>query len=193
MVEAAIVTPVFLLILFGLLEFGMVARSELTTTNASRDGGRVASVYSDDAFADYWILDAIQHSIDPLGAEKIEYVVIFRIENVGDEMNPLCHTQSVSAAVDPVRPCNRYTQAEMALPPYLSDNLTPTGFWGCDIGPQPAVDNAWCAKDRVTSLSSGLDLIGVYVNARHFYITGFFGDEREVDDVTIIQIEPEEA
>ncbi len=193
MVEAAIVTPVFLLILFGLLEFGLLARSELTTTFASRDGGRVASVYSNDANADFWILESIKHSIDPLGEENIDYVVVFRVENVGDEMNPLCHTQSVSAASDPVRPCNRYTQNEINLPLYYADNVTPTGFWGCDVVPGKAVDDAWCAKDRETSLSAGLDLIGVYVNAKHFYITGFFGDERPVDDVTIIQIEPEEA
>ncbi len=192
-VEAAIITPVFLMILFGLLEFGLIARDELTTTNASRDGGRAASVYANDAHADYWILESVKQSIAPMGEDLIEYVVIFRIEDVGDEMNPQCHIQSVAATSDPLRPCNRYSQTELHLPLYEADDVTLSGYWGCDVNPARAVDDAWCARDRETSLSAGLDLIGVYVKTKHYYITGFFGDQRFVDDVTIIQIEPEEA
>lgn len=48
MVEAAIVLPIFLLVLLGILDFGWILSNQLMVNNGSRDGARLAIVKSDD-------------------------------------------------------------------------------------------------------------------------------------------------
>jgi len=43
-VEFALVLPVLVLLLFGIIEFGLVFDAQLTITHAAREGARVASV-----------------------------------------------------------------------------------------------------------------------------------------------------
>jgi Flp pilus assembly protein TadG len=42
-VEAAIITPVFMLLIFGIIEFGLVFKDQLAVTSAVRAGARIAS------------------------------------------------------------------------------------------------------------------------------------------------------
>jgi Flp pilus assembly protein TadG len=42
-VEAAIITPIFLLLVFGIIEFGLVFKDQLAITSAVRAGARIAS------------------------------------------------------------------------------------------------------------------------------------------------------
>ena len=47
MVEFALVLPVFILILAGILDFGFLLYSRMTVINASREGARAAVTVSD--------------------------------------------------------------------------------------------------------------------------------------------------
>lgn len=50
LVEFALILPIIILILFGIIEFGRVFSAQLLVTNGARDGARVAAVgkpYSD--------------------------------------------------------------------------------------------------------------------------------------------------
>ena len=51
MVEFAIVIPVFLLILCGIMDFGFALYSRMTVINAAREGARVATTMTEDASA----------------------------------------------------------------------------------------------------------------------------------------------
>lgn len=189
MIEFALVAPLFLLLVFGVFEFGMLALSDLTTGNASSAGARSASVFDAQRNADFQILETIESSLDTVGLHELEYVVVYRVEQVGDDMNPQCHVQSVSSASDPLRPCNRYTPADLTLPYFAADGVTETSNFGCGTG---AVDRFWCPADRETSLSGALDLVGVYVQTQHTFMTGFIGSTRELSETTVIQVEPED-
>lgn len=46
MVEFALVLPVLLLLVFGIIEFGIVYNAKITITNAAREGARKAAVTS---------------------------------------------------------------------------------------------------------------------------------------------------
>lgn len=194
--EAAIVTLPFLIILFGVFEFGLISRNNLTTTNASREGSRAASVFGNDDDADFFVLQTIKHAIEPMGTGNVEFVVIYRVAEVGQPMNPACLTASVPLA-DPLnpptaanaQPCNRYTGTQLETAALLDASLNPTGQFGC--GPL-SLDQAWCPTDREVSLSARPDLVGVYIQTRHDYVTKFFGDTRTLSEATVIQIEPEE-
>jgi hypothetical protein len=44
LVEFALVLPIFLLVLFAIIDFGMAFNAWLTVTNSAREGGRLATV-----------------------------------------------------------------------------------------------------------------------------------------------------
>ncbi|MGB5755281.1 MAG: TadE family protein [Acidimicrobiales bacterium] len=190
LIEAALATPLFLLLIFTVFELGLLAFSDLTTTNASRAGARSAGVFDARRNADFEILATVGEKLGDFGLLKLDYVVVYRIDQVGDDMNPLCHSQSVSSAADPVRPCNRYVPADLNRPYYLADGVTESTDFGCGVG---AVDRFWCPADRNTSLSGALDLVGVYVRTDHHYITGVIGQTQDLSGSTVSQVEPVES
>lgn len=49
LVEAAIVIPVILLLVFGIIDFGLLFNNYILITNASREGARLAALGSTDA------------------------------------------------------------------------------------------------------------------------------------------------
>uniref|UniRef100_A0A7C1J7Q0 Pilus assembly protein n=1 Tax=Ammonifex degensii TaxID=42838 RepID=A0A7C1J7Q0_9THEO len=57
-VELALVLPVLILILFGIMEFGRLFSAYLVITNAAREGARLAAVGGDDAAVVARVVDA---------------------------------------------------------------------------------------------------------------------------------------
>ena len=179
-IEAALATPVFFLMLFGVMEIGMLLRSDLTTTHASRDGARAASVFGREAETDFLVLQTIRHAINAIGVDDIEFVVIYRLASPTDAMDPACRTASQ------VGICNRYVRADFELAlDYTNGNPTPN--FRC--GPA-AVDRFWCPGDRDSSIETA-DYVGVVIETEHEYITGFFGEDKLLSDHPVIRIEPE--
>ena len=179
-IEAALATPVFFLMLFGVMEIGLLLRTDLTTTHASRDGARAASVFGREAETDFLVLQTIRHGIDAIGVDDIEYVVIYRLASPTDVMDPACRTTSQ------VGICNRYVRADFDLAlDYTNGNPTPN--FRC--GPA-AVDRFWCPGDRDSSIETA-DYVGVFIETEHQYITGFFGENQRLSETTVIRIEPE--
>lgn len=66
LVEMALVLPLFLLLLFGVIEMGRVGYSYITISNAAREGGRVATIGG----SDLQIESSVKNSavnLDPMG------------------------------------------------------------------------------------------------------------------------------
>jgi len=190
LVEASLATPVFLLLVFTIFELGFLSLSDLTTTNASRAGARSAGVHNAHRNADFEILSTVETALGSLGLHELEYVVVFRVDEVGDDMNPQCHTQPVSLSADPDRPCNRYVPADLSLEYYQADGVTETNHFGCGAS---AVDRFWCPNDRQTLLSGDLDLVGVHIQTTHHYISGFIGTTQGLSASTVVQVEPSDT
>ncbi|MCY0901114.1 MAG: pilus assembly protein [Firmicutes bacterium] len=79
LVELALVLPLFLLIIVGILDFGQLFMTELTLQEAARDGARYASVGQNDAeiaqdvLADAVVLNttAVSVSVNPPDGERV--------------------------------------------------------------------------------------------------------------------------
>jgi hypothetical protein len=75
------------------------------------------------------------------------------------------------------------------------DTTENTPYFGC-TGVADNVDWGWCPLVRVDSISgnagSGTDYVGIYVQAKHNYLTGFFQNQSTLSSTKIIRIEPEE-
>jgi hypothetical protein len=187
-IEAALVTPVFFMLIFGIMEFGMALRNYLAVSNATTEGARSASVLGRDREADFFVLQSIADGIEAMGLENVDYVVVFEADKINGAVPDACRTSSVDGL------CNRYTRSDFFLA--LEDAVgNSTGNWGCGAA---AVDRYWCPIDntnnpggRLAALADPPDFIGVHIQATHSYITGFFGSSVSLTNTKIIRVEPE--
>jgi Flp pilus assembly protein TadG len=57
LVEFALVIPIFLLVLFAIVDFGMAFHAWITVTNSAREGGRLGSVHASSAAIEQRVRD----------------------------------------------------------------------------------------------------------------------------------------
>lgn len=195
LLEAAFVTPLFFMLIFGILEFGFLFRNYLTVTNTTREGSRTASVSGSAPEADFLTLRSIEHAFQAWGTENLDFVVIYHADGPDDTVPDSCKLGPVSGNAYPGL-CNYYRPSEFSLS-LVDANGDPTNYFRCGTS---AVDRHWCPSDRLTGLSEDSDdpsfddgpaYIGVYVQAQHHYLTGFFGQTSTLSDDRIIRIEPD--
>ena len=180
MIEAAIMTPLFFLLLFAALEFGLAFRNYLTVANTTRNGARIASAVGDDLSADYNILNEVQSASAAIPSASINVIVVFDAGSVNGSIEDVSRVSCKTASVSGV--CNRYTPADFAL----GEN-----DFGCGSSDP---DRFWCPDTRNVSLAvtGPPDYIGVYLSVDYEFITGLFGSTKTFTDEVVIRIEPKE-
>lgn len=116
MVEFALVIPVFILLLFGILDCGRIFNAYLTIDNAAREAARAASIGKDDSTVQSIAvnrgssihLTASQVAISPGGEKssgtpvtiKITYPVDFLTPVIGNIVGPLTLTNTTVMRVE---------------------------------------------------------------------------------------------
>lgn len=176
MVEAAITMPVFLVLVFGVIEMSLLFRDHLTVANSSRDGARVAAAAGDDLDADYRILQTLKLSSAVVTPANIERIVVYKATGPGQEPTATCKTGVPGPSDD----CNVYTSADFARPA--------TEF-GCLTGTVLDPDLNYCPSERPTALQT-IGFVGVWVKVKHPAVTAFFGGDRRLTNAMVMRIEP---
>ncbi len=118
LVEAAMVTPVFLFVLFGVMEYGLAYRDNLTVANSTRDAARVATTGGNSADADYGILQQISDDMDVMGHDTIDLIVVFNAGGPsgsvkGESTTDLAACKSGTSVTGV---CNVYTSSDLERP-----------------------------------------------------------------------------
>src|SRR3954470_3369822 len=75
--ESALITPLFIFIIFGIIEFGAAYRDYLTVANAAAQGTRMAAIQGNAPTADWLTLQAIKKASTAFPASQIQRIVIF--------------------------------------------------------------------------------------------------------------------
>lgn len=176
-VESAIALPVFLLVVFGALEFGLAFRSYLTMTAAARDSSRYAATMGRDPYADYYVIsDAMNSLSNVAGSTTVTKIVVFKATG------PTSTTASGALAA-----CRNGSIANTCNT-YIGANITTNAdFYGCGAS---AIDRFWCPTTRKDAVSDPPDYIGIYIEMRHQGITGVIGDVLTFSDEVVARIEP---
>ena len=181
LIEASIVTPVLMLFVFGIFEFGFAFRDYLAVANSTRDAAREASVAGNVLDADYRILRAVERASAALPDNAIKDIVVFQASGPDSSVPDACKSSSQTTAG---AACNHYTVADLSLPD--------TDF-GCDMGPPADPDISFCPSSRDVSLTGGgTEYIGIWMRVEHDFITGLFGSKITFEDTTILPAEPHE-
>ena len=186
LVEAALVTPLVFLLLFGVIEFGYAFYGKLTVNNMSVVGARAASGSGNDVLADYQVLQSVAGANTGISSSDVQLVIVYRATSPSDRVPTSCLTASVTNTPS-VRGCNRYVGTDLARPS-TDFNCVPG-----PPGPTLKVDRFWCPTDRKYALLGAHgppDYIGVYVKANHRNLTGVLGGSVTFTTDTVMRIEP---
>ena len=167
LVEAAIVLPIFFLLVFGLLEFGFGFKDWLSINHAAREGARVSVAAADDIRADQFALEAFEEGLVAAMIESVEYVTI--------------------GHADDTQPAGLRTNK------YVPDLSDPDCGWdpcpNIDFNPGLAGLN-WLPSARDVVMPD-VDRIKVTVQFKHDYLTGFIGDSVTWTASKVMRIEPQ--
>ena len=191
MAEAALITPFFIFMLFGILEFGGSFRDYLTLNNAAQAGSRQASVAANSADADFQILTVIKREIGAMPLSQVQRIVVFHASGPNSSAPAACLSGSAGSngTGNPLYTdaCNVYSNSSPTW-----NSLASTDF-GCGTTPaQP--DRFWCPTKRKYAAEGSHgppDFVGVYIEIKHKFYTGLFGNDQKMTKTAIIQIEPQ--
>jgi hypothetical protein len=189
LVEAALVTPVFFLLMFGIFEFGLMFRDLQTTADAAGNGARKGAVVGprpgpNGHYADYEIVKVIRESFGATPIEWIERIVIFEALPPGaggavGQVPQACRIADGTGAN-----CNVYNAQAAFL-------AVETGDFDHFLCPGTGPTCGWPPGERSNGPSSlEIDYLGVYIRLERPYVTGIFGSTFTIEQAEIVRLEP---
>ena len=180
--EFVLIVPVFVLLMAGVLEFGMAWRDSMTVSNALRSGARVGSNAGRERSADYDIIKSIEAAMREIpDTARVQRIVIYKADTANSSPTPTCMAGTPSSSGS--SPCNVYTGADMARP--ASD------FSGTTSCSPTAIDRYWCPVSRQNQQALGADYLGVWMQVQYNYVTHVFpGTGLTIKDRAIMRLEP---
>jgi len=156
LVEFALLLPLLLLLVVGLVEFSFVWNSRNTVLFASRDGSMFAAEGGSLMGTDCLVLDRIERNIvSPAKAIRVQDVAIYWADRNGGQIGPFMNVYDRSGATT----CN--LGGSTFTVPY---SLTIAGYPEsdrCDV-------LAGCGGPH-----TGVDTIGVRITYEHYWLTSF--------------------
>lgn len=163
-VEFAMVAPLILLLILGVVEYSLLFRDWLTVSNASREGVRVGAALGDDLNADCEIIEAVVAGLVGSDVGDVQDIRIYEADTAG---NPIgAHTE---------------IWTHVGGDPAVCTNWGSVGSW------PPS------ARDVTVTDGEQLDIIGVRVRFTHQWVTNFgpFSGATSIDEATISRLEPQ--
>jgi len=222
LVEAAVATPVFLLLVMALIEGGLYMNDNLAVANTVRAGSRTASAAGAADSADLYTVLNISRESSAINRQNINFVVIYKATGYGagptDGTGPGTGCKSgipVAGVCNVYRPID-FIRAEVqvkeegdqrkaekdaedaGVPVTRVIDQNKLWFRCQTTGPHAdaSPDRFWCPttrKDARTSINGNgpPDYVGVYMSIEHPWITKIFGNQKSLDDQSVIRIEPQ--
>lgn len=177
-VEAALVTPVVVAMLVGIVELGMVFKDYLGATSMATSGVRMASAAP--RVEDFGLKAAAQMRASGTATDPrlVTELWVFR---AGTSNAPLERPTTCTSATKCI--------------PLTWDATAGRFVYGTSAGPNPSLKNNWPhTAQNACGLSvpgGSLDRVGVYVNVRHDFLTGFvFGSSLDIKETKAMNLEP---
>jgi hypothetical protein len=176
LVEAAFVLPVMVLLLLGIIEFGLLFTSYSTTNGSTRSAARIGATH---------------YSQAGLSVPAQNNALIQMSLAAAADLKALNNAEPVGMVVYEVNPAS-------------SDGAPHGGFPGDAMAggcTSSCVRFTWSAADGTFTRTGGswtdpdacgvnVDSIGVFVQTRHDYLSGLLGSHRYVGAHTVMRLEP---
>lgn len=185
--EFALVAPVLILFMLGVLEFGWAWRQTTDIESAVRGAVRQAANLGDARSADYFALQSYWAGMAKTKNITVERVVIYKtLSSNGDPINSSCFTQSTSGSGSGIsNSCNIYGRLQLqTMLPSNFNNLTGSSCSGS------AWDRFWCPTARNADQGDPPDYLGVFTRVTYDTVTNIYGSSLTIEDRAVMRIEP---
>ncbi|MDQ6641059.1 MAG: pilus assembly protein [Actinomycetota bacterium] len=197
-VEAALVLPMVVLLIFGMVEFSLLLRDYVSLTAATRAGTRLASAeagagagtcdpspappctpasspkLAQDA------ADAMQRALTGVPNNSIDYVLIYRANGKGYPCASPSSSTGCNADVGTTMPttCSGYNSCVMFT-------------WNATKGAFRYASGSWDST-LINACVNGAaqDSVGIYLKVTHKWMTGLFGSTISINDRSVSKFEP---
>jgi Flp pilus assembly protein TadG len=184
-VEAALVTPLLMALVLGIIEMALLMKDDVALTSAVRNGGRTASANAGSGpggvneggdcvapcspanapmFAQL-AANAIQTAGSALPKDSIQELWVYKANNKG--FPGADNTTSWTCATN----CVKYK-------------------WVATKDQFRYVSGSWLSSSVNACANNSPDSVGVYLKARHSWMTGLFGTTKDIDDYAVFTFEP---
>ena len=179
-VEAALVLPVMIMIVIGIMEFGLLYSNYSTTIASTRSGARLAATqYSqakigtvetaEQTAALAQIVAATEADLKVMNNAEPVGMAIYRVDSSSANGAPAGGYPGENMSGGCTSRCIRYTWN-----PTTKKMVRQSGSW----------------PDPQRCVIANVESIGVYVQTKHKYITGMFGQTRTIGGHTVMRLEP---
>lgn len=188
-VEAALVLPMIILLIFGMIEFSLMLRDYVAITSATRTGSRLASAAAGDgsggcdssidgtgcvpASVPKVALSAastMQNALGGVPANSVNYILVYKANSTGYPGGDGNSDPTVCSAN-----CVKFTWNPNA-------NGTGKGAFRYSSGSWNSTSINACVNNQ--------DSVGIYLNVTHRWITGLFGTSMIISDRSVMKFEP---
>jgi len=174
-VEAAIVTPLVMALLFGIVELGFLFKDYLAAAGAVRAGVRIASANPRNATFAQIAADKVAQSGGAMNLNDVQKLWVYQV-------NPS------TAAQD-------WQDKPIGFGNFLDCTVCVKFYWDPvakkfgtpNINGWPALDQNACST---SSLSGPPDRIGVYLELKHDAFTGLVFNTVTISEASILSLEP---
>jgi hypothetical protein len=195
-VEAALITPILVLLVFGIIEFSFVLRDYQVVSSDVRAGARIASTGADagPGTCEVYVgappctsgnspalaqlaADAIQREGSAMPPNSINYILVYQANDKG--FPGANGSTAMPSSCAGVANCVKFTWQPNAA---------------SGAGAFRYADGVWLSKNISACFPGNatwpLNRVGVYMNATHKMITGLFGSSITISDRAAFDFEP---
>jgi Flp pilus assembly protein TadG len=180
LVEGALVLPLFLAMIVGVMEVGLLMQHRGETRQSVSSAARKASLSANDANADLRIVEELRRTLGPRLPE-VRYAIVFKAATGAARASSACVTAAETGTTGVPGECNVYSNAVLSAP-------DPNKFGYTTAEPTRTADQNWPARERSASYTGGRDLIGVQVRASFRSATGLVPNSTD-SFVSVIRLE----
>ena len=184
-VEAALVTPLLMALLLGIIEMALLMKDDVALTSAVRNGGRTASANAGagpggvneggDCFA----------PCSPANAPMFAQMAANAIQNAGSALPK-----------DSIQELWIYKANDKGFPGANGSTVMACGTNCVRYKWVPSKDQfryysgTWTSSTINACANNSPDSVGIYMRANHSFVTGFFVDQISIEDHAVFTFEP---
>jgi Flp pilus assembly protein TadG len=187
-IEAAIIMPLLLLVMFGFMEYSNLFKDKMSVSNSAHDAAREASQSANFYDADFSTLYMAARSLRSLSAD-VDRVIIFKASSTNDTVPPAC-LAVVPVAGQPngvLNTCNVYVGSFVTG----LASAERVNFGYVPLGPDK-YDKFYPALTRSASRTVS-EYVGVYIEANYDHITGAVPTPSRMKSTAVTPIEARTA
>lgn len=167
--EFALVLPLLLVVLFGIVEIGMAFKDYLSVSHATTEGARAGVSAADDVQADFVVLETVKDSMVASIMSEIDWI------RIGDPDAALQYTE--------------YQYTPGAFGGDCDWTPCPNFFAGTNPGDPPYTPPVYLPSSRDVSAPT-LGRLEVQIRYQHQWVTAFIADVSIWETDKIMRIEP---